>query len=317
MFDGEDVVQDTLARAFAALQELDELPPLRPWLFRIAHNRAIDLLRARAMRAADPIDAAVQQIPDVDARGAEEALMRQEAVRTAVSRFVELPTTQRSAVILKDVLDHSLAEIAALLDLSIDAVKAHLARGRAQPPRDQRARAGAATGPSGLGGGGPLRGALQRARLGRAARAAGRRRPAQSVLEAAPGRRRRRRGVTSPSTRESNDVRVVPAWAEGREVFAVFDGPDAERPSYLMLIEWRGEQISFIRDYHYTRYVIESAAIELAAPSTTLRPDTTPWGTARRVPARRLPWRQTAASSTQSASRLLSRYASAPRRSSP
>ena len=66
-----------------------------------------------------------------------------------------------------------------------------------------------------------------------------------------------------------NDVRVVPAWAEGREVFAVFDGSDAERPSYLMLIEWRGEQISFIRDYRYTRYVIESAAIELAAPSTT------------------------------------------------
>jgi RNA polymerase sigma-70 factor, ECF subfamily len=45
------------------------------------------------------------------------------------------------------------------------------------------------------------------------------------------------------------------------------DVPSAERPSYLMLIEWRGEQISFIRDYRYARYVVESAAIELAAPS--------------------------------------------------
>src|SRR5437773_6867294 len=43
--DGEDVVQDTLARAYYALAELDEVPPLRAWLFRIAHNRAVDLNR--------------------------------------------------------------------------------------------------------------------------------------------------------------------------------------------------------------------------------------------------------------------------------
>ena len=58
--------------------------------------------------------------------------MRREAVETAVSRFVELPTMQRSVVILKDVLDQSLEEIAAMLDLTINAVKAHLARGRAR-----------------------------------------------------------------------------------------------------------------------------------------------------------------------------------------
>ena len=40
--DGEDVVQDTLARAYYQLPELKELPPLRPWLFRIAHDPAID-----------------------------------------------------------------------------------------------------------------------------------------------------------------------------------------------------------------------------------------------------------------------------------
>lgn len=56
--------------------------------------------------------------------------MRQEAVSTAVSPFAELPILQRSVVILKDVLDEPLAEIPALLDLTIDAVKAHLARGR-------------------------------------------------------------------------------------------------------------------------------------------------------------------------------------------
>src|SRR5437773_4602866 len=57
---------------------------------------------------------------------------RREAVETAVSRFVELPTVQRSVVILKDVLDQSLEEIADMLDLTVNAVKAHLSRGRAR-----------------------------------------------------------------------------------------------------------------------------------------------------------------------------------------
>ncbi len=58
--------------------------------------------------------------------------MRQEAVRAAVSRFVELPIAQRSVVILKDVLGHSLEDIAALLDTTVNAVKGHLARGRSR-----------------------------------------------------------------------------------------------------------------------------------------------------------------------------------------
>jgi DNA-directed RNA polymerase specialized sigma24 family protein len=61
-----------------------------------------------------------------------EVLMRQEAVETAVSRFVELPTVQRGVVVLKDVLDQSLGEIAAMLDLTVNAVKGHIARGRAR-----------------------------------------------------------------------------------------------------------------------------------------------------------------------------------------
>jgi Sigma-70, region 4 len=68
-------------------------------------------------------------------------LMRQEAIKTAVSRFVELPTLQRSVVILNDVLDASLIEIAALLGLTVDAVKGHPARGRARL-RDVNAQAG-------------------------------------------------------------------------------------------------------------------------------------------------------------------------------
>jgi len=129
VIEGEDVVQDTFARAFVALDEMEEAPPLRAWLFRIAHNRALDLLRSRAIRAAEPIEAA-HEVVDPESPDPVEMLMRREAVETAVSRFAELPTVQRSVVILKDVLDQSLEEIAAMLDLTVNAVKAHLARGR-------------------------------------------------------------------------------------------------------------------------------------------------------------------------------------------
>jgi RNA polymerase sigma factor (sigma-70 family) len=131
VIEGEDVVQDAFARAFIALDELQEDPPLRAWLFRIAHNRALDLLRSRAIRAAEPIEAALE-VADPESPDPVEVLMRRDAVETAVSRFVELPTVQRSVVILKDVLDQSLEEIAAMLDLTVNAVKAHLARGRAR-----------------------------------------------------------------------------------------------------------------------------------------------------------------------------------------
>ena len=131
VIDGEDVVQDTFARALVAIDELQEVTPMRAWLFRIAHNRALDLLRSRAIRAAEPIEAA-HEVADPENPDPAEVLMRREAVETAVSRFVELPTVQRSVVILKDVLDQSLEEIAAMLELTVNAVKAHLARGRAR-----------------------------------------------------------------------------------------------------------------------------------------------------------------------------------------
>ena len=147
VIDGEDVVQDALAKAFVALQTLEAAPAMRPWLFRIAHNRALDLLRSRAVRAAEPLEAAAQT-PDPEAPDPLETLLRREAVSTALSRFVELPTIQRSAVILKDVLGHSLEDIAALLETTVDAVKGHLARGRArlkainaQPAPEPAARA--------------------------------------------------------------------------------------------------------------------------------------------------------------------------------
>src|SRR5260370_5648076 len=47
VLDGEDVVQDALIEAYRKLDQYDDSRPLKPWLFRIAHNRCIDLLRSR------------------------------------------------------------------------------------------------------------------------------------------------------------------------------------------------------------------------------------------------------------------------------
>ena len=59
----------------------------------------------------------------------------------------------------------------------------------------------------------------------------------------------------------SAPVRLASAWLDGREVIAVFEDPQASKPSYLMWLEWRDGQISFIRDYKYVRYVIDDAEL--------------------------------------------------------
>ena len=90
VIDGEDVVQDSLASAFVALKSLESAPSMRAWLFRIAHNRALDFLRSRALRAAESLEAAAET-PNSEAPDPLETLMRKEALGTAISRFVELP----------------------------------------------------------------------------------------------------------------------------------------------------------------------------------------------------------------------------------
>src|SRR5262245_17795994 len=127
--DGEDVVQETLAAAYYELSQLKSLPPLRPWLFRIAHNRAIDHWRREQMRRAEPLDAALE-VADDATREPDQALARQQATRAAISAFLALTPAQRACVVLKDVLDQSLDEIALELDMSVPAVKASLHRGR-------------------------------------------------------------------------------------------------------------------------------------------------------------------------------------------
>jgi RNA polymerase sigma-70 factor (ECF subfamily) len=61
VMDGEDVVQEALIEAYRKLDQFDESRPLKPWLFRIAHNRCIDFLRRKGVRDEAEAAAAVPE----------------------------------------------------------------------------------------------------------------------------------------------------------------------------------------------------------------------------------------------------------------
>lgn len=258
IIDGEDVVQDTVAKALLSTNDLCDAVSLRPWLFRVAHNRALDLLRARAHRIAEPIDTVEDSVSDGTSDPLEE-LMREEANMTAIARFMELPILQRSVLILKDVLDESLAEIAELLDLTVDSVKAHLARGRAQlrktrmlPPVEE----GGATMPSAaianyvaLFNGGNWNGL--RALLASDVKLKQSSYPVRSGAADV--------GNFFSAYEKIPGIWLAPALLEGREVIAVFEAGELRTPSYLMWLEWKEDRICFIRDYRYVRYITRDA----------------------------------------------------------
>jgi RNA polymerase sigma-70 factor (ECF subfamily) len=124
VMDGEDVVQEALIEAYRKMDQFDDSRPLKPWLFRIAHNRCIDFLRRKGVR--DEAEAAAA-VPEA-VLPADPAVL---CLGTAVERLViSLPQKERACVLLKDVFDYSLEEIAELVDTTVGGVKAALSRGR-------------------------------------------------------------------------------------------------------------------------------------------------------------------------------------------
>jgi len=133
--DAEDVVQDVLARAFLALRADDRPMALRPWLYRVAHNRCLDVLRKPAAVPTDEIDLGAS------ATTLGEQVAGRERLRQVVADIQGLPDQQRSALIIRELEGLSYEELAEALDTTVPAIKSLLVRARMNLAKAAEARA--------------------------------------------------------------------------------------------------------------------------------------------------------------------------------
>jgi RNA polymerase sigma-70 factor (ECF subfamily) len=133
----EDATQDTFIRAWGAVPTFHG-ETLRPWLLRIATNRAYDLLRARSRRPAGSLDAEPFEVePEWTSRATPEDSPESHVTRSELSAVLEraldgLPHDQRLAIILSDVQGYDYEEIAEITDVAMGTVKSRISRGRSR-----------------------------------------------------------------------------------------------------------------------------------------------------------------------------------------
>ena len=123
--DAQDAAQEAFVKAYRSLGSFRSQAAFSTWLHRIAVNAAMDIVRRRRPRVADPLEAAVPAA-DPLADGAERVEIRQRIHRAIAA----LPVEQRMVVILRDVQGWTYEEIAGVVQAPIGTVRSRLARGR-------------------------------------------------------------------------------------------------------------------------------------------------------------------------------------------
>ncbi len=250
--DGEDVLQDALAKAAAA--DMSGIDHPERWLFRIAHNTALDALRARRRRDVRRGEAEMSALPDPTS-----AADARVAAAAGLAHFLALSPTARAVVALTDVLGHSLEEVVELLGVTPAAAKAALHRGR----RRLRERATSPADP-------PPLSAAERARLAAYAdRFNARDFDALRALLAEEARldlvnRLRLQGrqdVGFYFTRYAANPGYAarPCLADGRPALA-FNDP-AEGVDYVAFFDEADGRLQRIRDFRYARYAMDGVTI--------------------------------------------------------
>jgi RNA polymerase sigma-70 factor (ECF subfamily) len=264
VIDGEDVLQETLVKAIEAFPHTGPLANVEGWLFRIAHNAALDFLRRRARReGVQDGDEALETIADPDS-----AIERRQAAAASLRTLMRLPVAQRSSVILMDVLGHSLEEISEVLESTVPAVKANLHRGRqrlvelAAEPDDRP--------PPVLAEADRQRLAAYVARFNARDFDALRAQLADDVkVEVVNRTRLSGRGEVGRyfgNYSQTDDWHLAPGLVEGRPAVVVLDpAQPAGLPVYFMLIDWRDGRLLNVRDFRYARYVVEGAELSFNA----------------------------------------------------
>ena len=248
--DGEDVLQDTLVKALRARAEVASVDNLEGWLFRIAHNASLDFLRRRSWNTVVPLTENVEAAPIPEA----------DIVAISFQTFLRLPELQRCAVILKDVLGHSVDEIASIAECSPTAAKSALQRGRVALRQLAQTLEGARL---------PLMSDAARRKITAyvdlfrsgdfdAIRAM----LADDVkLELVNRLRLEGRDKIAPYfTRYAEETkwRFALGVVEGRPAMLVFESGAMEKPAHFVLVDWRNDRISAIRDFLFAPYALES-----------------------------------------------------------
>jgi RNA polymerase sigma-70 factor (ECF subfamily) len=260
--DAEDVVQDTLVKAYAALPTTSVVN-MRGWLFRIAHNKAMDYLRRAKQQPLEYLDEQTLLVePDPP-------LAEQELVAVALAVFLQLAPKQRSCVILKDVMGCSLAEISELLNATIPEIKAALHRGRGRLRELSRRAPPAAREPLNE----QQRGLLARyialfnARDFDAIRALLADEVRLELVNRSTRRGRAAVGEYFHRYAQVDDWWLAVGVVEQRPAILVYAAPDrAAPPLYFVLLTWEDSRITLIRDYRYARYVLRDADLTEGEP---------------------------------------------------
>jgi RNA polymerase sigma factor (sigma-70 family) len=123
--DAEDVLQDVFVRAYAGLQANGRELSLRPWLYRIAHNRCVDELRRPLAPAPEQLEVAPSATNDPVLEAE-----KRESLRRLIIDIRRLPDQQRSALLMREMSGMAYTEIGGVLGLSVPAVKSLLVRAR-------------------------------------------------------------------------------------------------------------------------------------------------------------------------------------------
>ena len=134
--DAEDVLQEVFVAAYNAMVA-DERPiAVRPWLYRIARNRCLNHLRKPTADGQDTMDTH----PHMNGVTTLERVQNREEFRNLLSDVGQLPETQRSALLLREIDAMSYEEIAQAMDTTVPGVKSLLVRARIALAESSQAR---------------------------------------------------------------------------------------------------------------------------------------------------------------------------------